>query len=263
MIVLLDVGNSRIKLGWQHPSMGREPSVHAIALRPLEALPELLRKWLNTLPMPATGAWGVNVAGSVVGQRIEQVLLEAGAPVQWLLASTNQFEVRNAYDNPEQLGADRWSALLGLAEHLADPSQTNAGKPLGASVLATFGTATTIDTLSPARVFEGGLILPGPALMRQSLAQGTANLPLANGAGNNFPKNTLQAISTGVVAAQAGAVWRQCLVAEQQYSVPPKLYVSGGGWPEVETEIRTRLSHLDIRFIANPVLDGLARMTKN
>jgi len=46
MIVLLDVGNSRIKLGWKHPSLGREPSVHAIALRPLEALPELLRKWL-------------------------------------------------------------------------------------------------------------------------------------------------------------------------------------------------------------------------
>ena len=263
MIVLLDVGNSRIKLGWQHPSMGREPTVHAIALRPLEALPELLRKWLNELPIPATSAWGVNVAGSVVGQRIEQVLLEAGAPVQWLLASTNQFEVRNAYDHPEQLGADRWCALLGLAEHLADSSQTTAGKPLGASVLATFGTATTIDTLSPARVFEGGLILPGPALMRQSLAQGTANLPLANGAGNNFPKNTLQAISTGVVAAQAGAVWRQCLVAEQQYGVAPKLYVTGGGWPEVETEIRARLSHLDISFIANPVLDGLARMTKN
>lgn len=256
MIVLLDVGNSRIKLGWQHPSLGREPSVHAIALRPLDALSELLRKWLSALPIPATRAWGVNVAGSVVGERIEQVLRESGAPIQWLLPTARKFEVRNAYDNPEQLGADRWSALLGLAEQ-------RIAKTSSAAVLATFGTATTIDTLSPDQVFEGGLILPGPALMRQSLAQGTANLPLANGAGNNFPKNTLQAISTGVVAAQAGAVWRQCLIAEQRYNTPPALYVSGGGWPEVESEIRARLSHLDITFIANPVLDGLARMTKN
>jgi type III pantothenate kinase len=96
--------------------------------------------------------------------------------------------------------------------------------------------------------------------MRQSLAQGTANLPLASGAGNNFPKNTLQAISTGVVAAQAGAVWRQCLIAEQHFGTAPALFVSGGGWPEVEAEVRTRLAHLRITFIANPVLDGLARM---
>jgi type III pantothenate kinase len=257
MIVLLDVGNTRLKLGWQHPSMGREPTVHAIALRPLEALPALLRKWLSTLPMPVTGAWGVNVAGSVVGEHIEHVLRASGASIQWLLPSAERFEVRNAYDNPQQLGADRWSALLGMAQHLPDTAQRSA------CVLATFGTATTIDTLSPDLVFEGGLILPGPALMRQSLAQGTANLPLANGAGNNFPKTTLQAISTGVVAAQAGAVWRQCLIAEQHYNAPPALYVSGGGWPEVESEIRARLAHLRITFIANPVLDGLARMTKN
>ncbi len=256
MIVLMDVGNSRIKLGWQHPSMGREPTVHAISLRPLDALPDLLRKWLSALPIPATGAWGVNVAGSVVGQRIEQVLQASGAPIQWMLPTAEQFEIRNAYDNPEQLGADRWSALLGMAEHLAT-------KQTSATILATFGTATTIDTLSPELVFEGGLILPGPALMRQSLAQGTANLPLASGAGNNFPKNTLQAISTGVVAAQAGAVWRQCMIAEQHYNAPPILYVSGGGWPEVESEIRTRLAHLNVTFVANPVLDGLARMTKN
>ena len=276
MIVLLDVGNSRIKLGWQHPSMGREPTVHAIALRPLEALPGLLRKWLSTLPMPVTGAWGVNVAGSVVGEHIEQVLRESGALIQWLLPTAQQFEVRNGYDNPQQLGADRWSALLGMAEHLVDPAQISpehsGSKPVSgrlatkgpqATVLATFGTATTIDTLSPELIFEGGLILPGPALMRQSLAQGTANLPLANGAGNNFPKTTLQAISTGVVAAQAGAVWRQCMIAEQHFRASPALFVSGGGWPEVESEIRTRLSHLNITFISNPVLDGLARMTKH
>lgn len=266
MILLLDVGNSRIKLGWQHPSMGREPIVHAISLRPLEALPDLLRKWLSTLPIPPKAAFGVNVAGHVVAQSIEQVLGEAGAVIQWLLPSPEQFGVRNAYDNPQQLGADRWAALLGLATHIHAGSTTTSAQQQAtqqlphACVLATFGTATTIDTLSPAMVFEGGLILPGPALMRQSLAQGTANLPLANGAGNHFPKNTLQAISTGVVSAQAGAVWRQCSIAEQHFGIAPALFVSGGGWPEVEAEIQSRLAHLRITFIANPVLDGLARM---
>ncbi|MEN9590886.1 MAG: hypothetical protein RLZZ481_2672 [Pseudomonadota bacterium] len=252
MIVLLDVGNSRIKLGWHHPAMGREAAVHAMAFSPLAQLPEALRKWLSTLPVQPREARGVNVAGHVVAQLIEQALAEAGCPIQWILPTTEHLGVRNAYDKPAQLGADRWAALLGLAGHFHE-SQA----PL---VLATFGTATTIDTLSPDKVFKGGLILPGPALMRQSLAQGTANLPLASGATTEYPTHTLQAIATGVVAAQAGAVWRQCDIAQKHFGVAPLLCVSGGGWPEVEAEVRRMLAGLKIEFIANPVLDGLARM---
>ena len=254
MIVLMDVGNSRLKLGWQHPTLGREPTVHAIALNPLNQVPDLLRKWLNALPMQPTEARGANVAGTVVAERLEQFFGEAGCRVHWLRPTAERLGIQNRYNQPEQLGADRWAALLGLAGYFNQPSQKQS--PL---VLATFGTATTIDTLSPDLAFEGGLILPGPSLMRQSLAQGTANLPLANGAGNDFPKHTLQAISTGVVAAQAGAVWRQCAVVERHYGSPPILCVSGGGWPEVEGEVRKVLGHLDIRFFANPVLDGLVR----
>jgi hypothetical protein len=40
----------------------------------------------------------------------------------------------------------------------------------------------------------------------------------------------------------------------------PLLCVSGGGWPEVEAEVRRMHTGLKIEFIANPVLDGLARM---
>src|SRR5690606_40571680 len=59
-------------------------------------------------------------------------------------------------------------------------------------ILASFGTATTIDTLvvkntdtDPGNAvhqyqFPGGLILPGPALMRTSLAENTAHLPDAH-----------------------------------------------------------------------------------
>ncbi len=259
MIVLLDIGNTRVKLGWQHPGIGREPSIHAIALNPLEALAAQLRTWLAALPVQPTAAHGVNVAGTVVAKIIEQTFLEAGCPIQWLVSGAKALGVRNAYNRPEQLGADRWAALLGLAQYAQAAALPAVGQH-PPCVLATFGTATTIDTLGPGQVFEGGLILPGPALMRQSLAQGTANLPLASGAGNDFPKDTLQAISTGVVAAQAGAVWRQCQVAEKHYGCAPVLFVSGGGWPEVEAEVRKLLGHLKIRFLANPVLDGLARV---
>ena len=251
MLILLDVGNSRVKLGWQHPSIGREPAVHVVTLNPLAQLSKQLEAWINSLPVRPVAARGVNVAGTVVAELIESVMVQAGCAMQWLQPTASLFGVQNRYENPQQLGADRWAALIGLAGHFEQ-----SHPPL---VLATFGTATTIDTLGPDKVFEGGLILPGPALMRQSLAQGTANLPLASGAANDYPRHTLAAISTGVVAAQAGAVWRQCSVARRRYRTPPLLCVSGGGWPEVEAEVRQLMDSLEIRFLPNPVLDGLAR----
>ena len=251
MIILLDVGNSRVKLGWQHPSLGREPAVHVVTISPLAQLGEQLDAWIASLPVGPVAARGVNVAGRVVAELVEASMAQAGCAMQWLQPTASLFGVLNRYENPQQLGADRWAALIGLAGQFGDTHP-----PL---VLATFGTATTIDTLGPDQTFEGGLILPGPALMRQSLAQGTANLPLATGESNDYPRHTLQAISTGVVAAQAGAVWRQCSVATRRYGTPPTLCVSGGGWPEVEAEVRQLMGSLDIRFLPNPVLDGLAR----
>jgi type III pantothenate kinase len=252
MIILLDVGNSRVKLGWQHPSLGREPTVHAIALQPLDALAHSLSKWLDRLPVQPTEALGVNVAGNVVAATLDQALEAVNTKPVWILPEPKKLDVTNGYAKPAQLGADRWAALLGLAGHFP-----GVHPPL---VLASFGTATTIDTLSPEKHFEGGLILPGPALMRQSLAQGTANLPLADSSSNDYPKHTLQAIATGVVAAQAGAVLRQCQVARKRYGVDPILCVSGGGWIEVETEVRRMLGELKIVFLINPVLDGIARI---
>ena len=46
MIILMDVGNTRIKLGWQHPGLGREAAAHAITLNPLADLRERLRQIL-------------------------------------------------------------------------------------------------------------------------------------------------------------------------------------------------------------------------
>lgn len=252
MIVLLDVGNSRIKLGWYHPSLGRETAVHAIALSPRSQLPELLTTWFTRLPIQPREAYGVNVAGAEVADLLEQAFQSVGCKLSWNTPCAFQLGIQNGYEDPERLGADRWAALLGLAGHFPD-----AHPPL---VLATFGTATTIDTLSPDNRFEGGLILPGPALMRQSLEQGTANLPFAQGASADYPTHTMQAISTGVVAAQMGAVWRQCEIARSHFGHEPILCVSGGGWHEVEQEVRRMLATLAIQFIPNPVLDGLARI---
>ncbi len=266
--LLLDAGNTRIKLGWVAVGGARESSGLAIDHAALERI----LPWLDAQGVRPVAGLGVNVAGPAVADALGATLRRAGLPPPvWQRSLPRAAGVRNAYRVPDQLGADRWAALLGLAQHLAPQ-----GPP---ALLASFGTATTLDTLRPAPracgdqggewIFEGGLILPGVMLMRRALAQGTAQLPEAQGPASAFPRDTHQAIASGIAAAQAGAVLRQCLAVLRHHGSLPRLFCTGGAWPLVSDEVQALLRQLapmagvariDVHHLDTPILDGLARL---
>lgn len=265
MIILIDSGNTLAKFGWLDPATGRRETV-PLALE--HAAPARLEAWLDQMPAPPALAVGVNVAGRERAQALESRLGRRGCTVRWVTSLDHAPGVRNAYDPPGQLGPDRWVSLIGLSRRLP-----RDGEPARAVVLATFGTATTIDTLAletdGTRVFRGGLILPGPAMMRSALARGTALLPDADGSLADYPTHTRQAIATGIAAAQAGALARQWAVGLEQYGAPPAVYCAGGGWPAIEPEARRQLARAQaqagvprhpLEWLPTPVLDGLAAM---
>lgn len=269
MIVLIDAGNTRLKLGWIDPGTGRRES-HPLAISHHDL--HRLAGWLDQLSPEPRAALGVNVAGKALADALDELLrLRCGRPVSWISGQAQAAGVRNAYDVPGQLGADRWVSMIGLARHAQD----------GPLLLASFGTATTLDTLGPELakpvvgeaagrlVFHGGLILPGPALMRSALAAGTANLPEADAAIAAYPTHTQQAISSGIAAAQAGAVLRQWREGLERFGQAPRVYSTGGAWPLVEEEVQRGLaraqgdlglSRQTVQWLQSPALDGLARL---
>ena len=265
--LLVDAGNTRVKFGLATlAGSSATRSLHTLALAHAEL--EDLPAWLAGLACRPAAALGVNVAGAELAQRLDALLTQqCQTPVQWVRSSAAAAGVANLYDEPSQLGSDRWVALLGLASHTPQ-----------AALLASFGTATTIDTLGPhlpkpgsgaARRFEGGVILPGPELMLRSLASGTAQLPYAQGAVTPLPRNTHAAIRSGMAAAQAGAVLRQWRAAMSALQAVPQLYCTGGGWPLVADEVAAGLARCrnDLglppeapQWLDAPVLDGLASL---
>ncbi|HEU0230008.1 MAG TPA: type III pantothenate kinase [Burkholderiaceae bacterium] len=290
MILLIDSGNTLVKFGWLDPATGqRETTPLSLAHDDTANLAD----WLDRLPAQPARAVGVNVAGRERAQALETHLGRRGCAVRWVTSLDHARGVRNAYDPPGQLGPDRWVSLIGLSRRLRNAA-TSVPAPI--VMLATFGTATTIDTLVPdtidgARpnqwagggesghverasnprewVFRGGLILPGPAMMRSALAHGTALLPDADGSLAGYPTHTRQAIATGIAAAQAGALVRQWAVGLEQYGQPPRVYCAGGGWPAIEPEARHQIARAQaqagveprpIDWLPTPVLDGLATM---
>jgi type III pantothenate kinase len=124
-------------------------------------------------------------------------------------------------------------------------------------VVVNAGTATTVDCVRHAAEseFVGGCIAPGVRLMLESLARGTAGLPLADGAAADFPVSTDQAIMTGVLDAQAGLVervWRRFAAA---VGAPPAVLVGGGHADAIAARLSPELAPT---IEHNLVLRGLA-----
>jgi type III pantothenate kinase len=148
--------------------------------------------------------------------------------------------VVNGYRNPGQLGCDRFAAAIGA--HALAP-----GRDL---VVANCGTATTIDAITADGRFLGGMILPGVGLMAASLARNTAQLPqIAQGGKlpDGFADNTDDAILSGCLAAQGGAIEHAC-----RRHGAAECILSGGAAPWVAPALGVRY-----RQVENIVLIGL------
>jgi type III pantothenate kinase len=215
MLLLVDAGNTRIK--WAIAPADAAPgdwTAHGAV--PHAELDRLQAAWAGH---GLTRAVVSNVAGHAMQAQLTALLapLLPAAP-HWFTARGELNGLRNRYRNPAQLGSDRFAAALG-ARCLAP------GKAL---VVATCGTATTVDAVSAAGDFLGGMILPGLGLMLGALARGTAQLPqVAPGeryaAPPVFADHTSDAILSGCLAAQAGAIERACA------ALPADLCIVSGG----------------------------------
>lgn len=268
-MLLIDAGNTRAKTAWLTGDAPDRTPTRALDYADLAL-------WAQQLPQRPARILASNVAGAQIAARIDQFCRDTwGLPVRWCGARDGLSLLHNRYAIPTNLGADRWLGMLGLLTHLRNQTDWHRGRP---ALLASFGTATTLDALLPPTAndalpsFIGGVILPGPYLMAQSLAQGTAQLPLSQGHRVDFPRDTHDAIASGIAAAQAGAVLHQWQRLRLRASgQAPLLYACGGGWPAIATTLQADLDQahqllqlrpLPVQALDSPVLDGLACLSQ-
>lgn len=241
-ILAIDAGNSRIKWGLHDGSAWLSSAF--LPTGDATALECAASQW-----PPGVHAVVCNVAGVEAGARIGAALASRQCRVRWFSSTAEACGIRNRYDAPEKLGADRWAALLGAS----------ALCPQRPCLVVCAGTATTVDVLDASGEFRGGLILPGFDLMRRALAKNTAQLPLAQGDFAALPRNTDDAIVSGCLHAQLGAIERMFAVLQgddvtDNATQEALCVLTGGAAPRLAP-------HLDIplRLRENLVLEGLVR----
>jgi type III pantothenate kinase len=239
-LLAIDAGNTRIM--WGVHAGGGWRATGSIDTAQSAALGEALRA-----QFPVDAAIASNVAGPRVLEDLEAACRMGGLALTVIRAEREELGVTNAYRDPGQLGPDRWAALI--AAHRGDEE--------GHKLVVNAGTALTVDALTADGEFLGGLIVPGPALMRRSLHRGTAELRLTEGALEDFPATTPDAITSGAIHASVGAIERLARAMATRGAPPRRIILSGGAAEEIAASLP-----LPVTLRETLVLDGLALIAR-
>jgi len=161
--LLMDVGNSRLKWGvLENDAIRRTGHIAQQQVRE-QGLAALTSK----LPHRVDTVFASNVAGTSFATRLSGVIgLHCGADVHFARSESSACGVTNSYRQARRLGVDRWVAMIGAWAELE-----------AACLVVDAGTAVTIDALDDTGQHLGGQILPSVALMANSLAAQTSDIP--------------------------------------------------------------------------------------
>ncbi len=244
-VLLLDLGNTALK--WAPLGDDEEPRtfVHCGA----DALPEkIFNEWLACAPERVIGCM---VSSENLALTLTKFFNQHRISWEWMHSQPlfkGPFTLRNGYDDFNQLGSDRWYAAIGAASLY----------PGRALVVVHIGTATTVDAVLPGAdglEFKGGRILPGPAMMYRSLVKNTRCRPGGIGSPAEFPSNTTDAISSGILEAHLGVIDR-AMASVRRAGFEGKLIFAGGAAPLLAPYIEREFPGSVLKH--NLVLRGLA-----
>ncbi len=198
-ILLLDIGNSRLKWALVSALDAPLPAPQALAHAgdPGAALAALAADWRLARPR---AVYLADVTAAVHGDAVDSAIAQGfGCEAQRAVSTAHCAGLVSAYAEPARLGVDRWLAMLALwCRYRA------------ALVVASAGTALTLDVVDGAGQHQGGVIAPGLAAMidatlgRTRFAVGAIDQPFNRGLG----QDTESCVRQGALHAAAGLLDR-------------------------------------------------------
>ncbi|MFL5352408.1 type III pantothenate kinase [Archangium sp.] len=147
------------------------------------------------------------------------------------------------YDNPREVGADR------IVNAVAAYDKHHRGL-----IVVDFGTATTLDAVTPRGEYLGGAICPGINISMEALFQNASKLPRVELARppHVVGRNTVHSIQSGLFYGYVGMVDGLCARMQEEIGFEVRVVATGGLAPLVASE--SKLIHEVDEFLT---LEGL------
>jgi type III pantothenate kinase len=244
MNLLIDCGNSRVKWALARGRQIGERGQIAHVGQEAQAV--------ATVAVHATGevrqVYIASVASPVFGQQLLAALrLDRQIKVNLIGTKSDSHGLRIAYREPQALGVDRWLSMIAARSLRSAPVCV-----VGA------GTAVTFDAIDVSGKHLGGLILAGPKLAADALAQNTDRIDQTRAA-DVMPsglailgRTTQDAVAHGSFLAIAAAIDRAVATVAAELKKDPAVLLTGGLAHTLLPWLETRVTiHEDL------VLEGL------
>ena len=227
-VLLADVGNSRTKLALlSGVSQGIPLLESRCDLDSRDFNSDDFEKWLRAA-VPASATFFIASVYDTAAAQLETAISAVSAThhllVQRQRVHFSDFPLGVKTDQPDRVGIDRLAAAT-AASHLVS---SNNG-----CIVIDCGTAASVDMVASEGQFLGGAILPGPALLARSLADGTSLLPEVSSLGHALPppmpgRSTNNAIASGIGFGIRGAICRLVDEARKDLGPEPDIFLTGG-----------------------------------
>jgi len=212
--LLIDIGNSNLK--WALYQGEELSATQSHPHRNISAQSLAQQCWGGIVP--PVSVYIASVAEAELSRQLgEWIKARWGCAPERVQSQASALGVVNGYDDPAQLGVDRWLTLLAVRSI----SQQ-------AACIVDCGTALTIDLLDETGQHHGGVILPGLHLMREALLART-HIPRVESvpATTLFARDTATAVASAAINAAAGLIERSLREAAGVCGEPPRLILTG------------------------------------
>jgi len=244
--LLIDIGNSRIK--WcLYNRVENEFGIEGAILHDKAELPSLFSEHWGDLDKPDRVVIS-NVSGQQLAENVD-AWVEKTWQIKTEYVKTEAFShgVSNAYSDYQELGVDRWMAMIAAWQRFRQREN--------AVCVVDCGTATTIDGISASGQHLGGFIIPGYTTMQEMLVNNTYDIELARKTlpSINFSSSTEECVNSGCYLATISIIDRVVTSMQGDFGKQVHCIITGGNAEIV-------IGHLAGTFEYEPklVLHGLA-----
>ena len=142
----------------------------------------------------------------------------------------------NRYNNPKELGSDRWCAAIG-----AFSLKRNSN-----IMIVHLGTTIVIDIVDENGYFQGGSIAPGYKLLFDALKTGTNNLNDIHDGHYEFPaKGTKNSVFTGIINSIYGQINIAYEILKKMQNSKVEVILTGGDAYKIKEQFNPDFSIIE------------------
>jgi len=228
--LLLDLGNTRIKA-----SVYKNQKIQARKSFDYENL-TIFFEYIEQLTKNYYEAVISNVKEKKYLKMVLNFLEKKKITVRVIEPKISSCGLSNRYNNPKELGSDRWCAAIG-----AFSLKRNSN-----IMIVHLGTTIVIDIVDENGYFQGGSIAPGYKLLLNSLKIGTNNLNDIHDGQYEFPaKGTKNSVFTGIINSIYGQINIAYEILKKMQNSKVEVILTGGDAYKIKEQFNPDFSIIE------------------